>query len=213
GSNESSPGMTLLMNILFEYVNDDDETLQGMSFFDNANELERGGIPSRIPRKVTFNTSNDRRSPFPIRVENIQQLVASTLSSNQSSRPSNLRVTTPSVGNTNSGLSLGNPYNFFQATQYSRIFDPLVPLDPLQNSNPSTTSSFTTANCNRGNNTMRHRNVTTKGTPQSTTSVPSSQPSNNINTSQPILTPQLAIIPVGENNDNVYLQVIQGLAG
>ncbi|CAG8738610.1 16794_t:CDS:1, partial [Funneliformis caledonium] len=44
-------------------------------------------------------------------------------------------------------------------------------------------------------------------------SVPSSQPSNNINTSQPILIPQPAIVPVGGNNDNAYLQVIQGLAG
>ncbi|CAG8764163.1 16191_t:CDS:2, partial [Funneliformis caledonium] len=51
--------------------------------------------------------------------------------SNQSSRPSNSRVTTPLVGNTNSDSSLGNPYNFSQVTQYSRIFDPLAPLDPL----------------------------------------------------------------------------------
>ncbi|CAG8471574.1 1705_t:CDS:2, partial [Funneliformis caledonium] len=57
------------------------------SFFDNANKLERGGTSSKIPQSVTFNTSNDRRL-------------------------SNLRVTTPSVGNTNSGSSLGNPYNF-----------------------------------------------------------------------------------------------------
>ncbi|CAG8700606.1 7957_t:CDS:2, partial [Funneliformis caledonium] len=118
-------------NILFEYVNDDDETLQETSFFDNTNELKRGGTPSRIPRRVTFNTSNDRRSLSSVRVENVQQLVASTLSSNQSSRPSNLRVTTPSVGNTNSGSSLENPYNFSQATQYSHIFDPLAPLNPL----------------------------------------------------------------------------------
>ncbi|CAG8647406.1 7612_t:CDS:2, partial [Funneliformis caledonium] len=162
-------------NILFEYVNDDDKTLQGISFFNNANELERGRTPSRIPRRVTFNTT-------------------SILSSNHSSRPSNLRVTTPSVGNTNSGSSLGNPYNFSQATQYSPV-------------------GFESNSSNRGNNTIGHQNVTTKGTPQSTTSVPSSQPSNNINTSQPILTPQLAIVPVGGNNNNAYLQVIQGLTG
>jgi len=239
-------------DIQFGYINDDDETLQGTSFFDNANELERGRTPSRIPRRVAFNTNNDRRSPSPVRVENVQQLVASTLSSNQSSRPSNVRVTTPLIENTNSGSSLGNPYNFSQATQYSRIFDPLAPLDPFRNSNPSTTSSFTTANwqpvnnrwlennsSNRGNNTMGYQNVTTKGTSQLTTvaqpynmrppsnswggssrltstttsqSVPSSQPSNNTNTSQPILTSQPAIVPVGGNNDNAYLQVIQELA-
>ncbi|CAG8725019.1 6624_t:CDS:2 [Funneliformis caledonium] len=140
GSNESSPGMTLRQydeeendtyapdyeqNILFGYVNDDDETLQGTSFFDNANELERGGTSNRIPRRVTFNTSNNRRSLSPVRVENVQQLVALTLSSNQSSRPSNFRVMTSPVGNTNNGLSLENPYNFFQATQYSHIFNPL----------------------------------------------------------------------------------------
>ncbi|CAG8727047.1 5858_t:CDS:2, partial [Funneliformis caledonium] len=196
-------------NILFGYVNDDDETLQETSFFDNTNKLERGGTPSRIPRRVTFNTSNDRRSLSPIRVENIQQLVTLTLSSNQSLRPSNLRVTTLSVGNTNSGSSLGNPYNFSQTTQHSCIFDPLASLNPLRNSNLSTTFSFITANwqpvnnrwlksnsSNRRNNTMGHQNVTTKGTPQSITSVPSSQPSNNINTFQPILTPQPAIVPL-----------------
>ncbi|CAG8698499.1 17917_t:CDS:2, partial [Funneliformis caledonium] len=188
GSNESSPGMTLPVAM---YGSPSGTTtpqpssnilLYGTSFFDNANKLERGGIPSRIPQRVTFNTSNDRRSPSSIRVENVQQLVASTLSSNQSSRPSNLRVTTPSVGNTNSGSSLGNPYNFSQATQYSLL-------------QPQT-----------GN----HSRLTSTTTSQS---VPSSQPSNNINTSQPILTPQPAIVPVGENNDNAYLQVIQGLAG
>ncbi|CAG8666629.1 14322_t:CDS:2 [Funneliformis caledonium] len=197
---------------------DDTASSNGISFFDNTNELKRGGTPSRIRRRVTFNTRNDRRSPSSIRVENVQQLVASTLSSNQSSRLSNLRVTTPSVGNTNSGSSLENPYNFSQATQYSRMFNPLASLDPLRNSNFSTTSSFTTANWqpvnnrwlesnsnNRGNNTMGYQNVTTKRTPQSTTSVPSSQLSNNINTSQPILTSQPAIVPVGGNNDNVYL--------
>ncbi|CAG8728092.1 16774_t:CDS:2 [Funneliformis caledonium] len=128
-------------------------------FFDNANELEREGTPSRIPRKVTFNTSNDMRSLSPV-------------------------------------------------------------------SNPSTTFSFTTANwqpvnncwfesnsSNRGNNTIEHQNVTTKGISQSTTSVPSSQSSNNINTSQLILTSQPVIVPVGGNNDNAYFQVIQGLAG
>ncbi|CAG8735497.1 5793_t:CDS:2 [Funneliformis caledonium] len=172
GSNESSPGITLSVamrqyneekndtyapdyeqNILFKYINDDDKTLQKMSFFNNTNELERGGTPSRIPRKVTFNTSNYR-------------------------------------------------------------------------SNPSTTFSFTTANwqpvnnhwlrsnsSDRENNTMGHQNVTTKGTSQSTISVSSSQPSNNINTSQPILTPQPVIVLVGGNNDNAYLQVIQELAG
>ncbi|CAG8723335.1 16409_t:CDS:2, partial [Funneliformis caledonium] len=207
-------------NILFGYVNDDNETLQGTFFFDNANELKKGGILSRIPRRVTFNTSNNRRFPSPVRTENVQQLVALTLSSNQSLRLSNLRVTTPSVGNTNSRSLLGNPYNFSQATQYSHIFDPLALLDSFQNSNPSTTSSFTTANwqpvnncwlesnsSNRGNNTMGYQNITTKGTPYITTSqsIPSSQLSNNINTSQPILTSQPAIVPVGENNDNAYL--------
>ncbi|CAG8668702.1 6399_t:CDS:2, partial [Funneliformis caledonium] len=200
-SNESFPGMTLPVAM---YGPPSETTipqppsnipLYETSFFDNTNELERGGTPSRIPRRVTFNTSNDRRSPFPVRVENVQQLVASILSSNQSSRPSNLRVTTPSVGNTNSGSSLGNPYNFSQATQYS-----------LNNCWLESNSS------NRRNNTMGHQNVTTKGIPQSTTSVSSSQPSNNINIFQPILIPQPAIVPVGENNDNAYLQVILGLA-
>ncbi|CAG8654797.1 14589_t:CDS:2 [Funneliformis caledonium] len=124
----------------------------GTSFFDNTNELERGGTPSKIPQKVTFNTSNDR-------------------------------------------------------------------------SNSSTTSSFTTANwqlinncylesnsSNKGNNTIGHQNVTIKGTSQSTMSVLSSQPSNNTNTSQPILTSQPVIVPVGGNNNNAYLQVIQGLS-
>ncbi|CAG8577441.1 9089_t:CDS:2 [Funneliformis caledonium] len=216
-------------NILFGYTNYDDETLQETSFFDNANELERGGTPSRIPRRVTFNTSNDRRSPSPVRVENVQQLVASTLSSNQSSRPSNLRITTLSVRNTNSESSLGNPYNFSQATQYSRIFDPLVPLDPFRNNNSSITFSFTTANwqpvnnrwlrsnsSNRGNNTMGHQNVITKGTLRSiTVAQPNNthQPSNYTNTSQPMPTSQSVIVAVGGNNDNAYLQVIQGLAG
>ncbi|CAG8440867.1 13084_t:CDS:2 [Funneliformis caledonium] len=53
---------------------------------------------------------------------------------------------------------------------------------------------------------MGYQNITTKETSQSTMSVPSSQPSNNINTSQPILTSQLVIVPVGGNNDNTYLQ-------
>ncbi|CAG8442198.1 2170_t:CDS:2 [Funneliformis caledonium] len=141
-------------NILFGYINDDDKTLQETSFFDNANELE---------------------------VENVQQLVASTLFSNQLSRPSNLRVTTPSVRNTNSESSLENPYNFLKQLN----------IQPVNNRWLESNSS------NRGNNTIGHQNVTTKGTPQSIT---------------PILTPQLAIIPVGGNNDNAYLQVIQGLA-
>ncbi|CAG8611233.1 11620_t:CDS:2, partial [Funneliformis caledonium] len=160
GSNESSPGMTLSVAT---YKSPSGTTTPipqppsnipsyRTSFFDNANELERGGTPNRIPQRVTFNTT-------------------STLSSNQSSRPSNLRITTLSVGNINSG-------------------------------NPSITSSFTTANwqpvnnrwlksnsSNRRNNTMGHQNVTTKGIPQSTT---------------PILIPQPAIVPVGENNDNAY---------
>ncbi|CAG8755360.1 9609_t:CDS:2 [Funneliformis caledonium] len=55
---------------------------------------------------------------------------------------------------------------------------------------------------------MGHQNITT-----TVNNVPSSQPSNNTNTSQPILTSQPVIIPVGGNNDNAYLQVIQGLAG
>ncbi|CAG8696541.1 12080_t:CDS:2 [Funneliformis caledonium] len=139
GSNESSSGMTLpvamygppsgtttLIPQPLSYI-----PSYETSFFDNANELERGGTPNRIPRRVAFNTSNNRRSLSPVRVENVQQLVALTLSSNQSSRPSNLRVITPLVGNINSGLSLENPYNFSQTTQYSHIFDFLVPLDPF----------------------------------------------------------------------------------
>ncbi|CAG8696552.1 12081_t:CDS:2, partial [Funneliformis caledonium] len=44
---------------------------------------------------------------------------------------------------------------------------------------------------------MGYQNVTTKGISQSTTSVPNSQPSNNTNTSQPILTLQPVIVSVG----------------
>ncbi|CAG8544656.1 8701_t:CDS:2 [Funneliformis caledonium] len=54
-------------NVIFGYLNDDDETLQETSFFDNANELERE-TPSKIPQRVTFYTDNNRRSPFPRRV-------------------------------------------------------------------------------------------------------------------------------------------------
>ncbi|CAG8755357.1 9608_t:CDS:2, partial [Funneliformis caledonium] len=139
GSNESSSGIILPVAIneppsgTTTPISQSPSNIPSyeMSFFDNANELEREGTPSRIPQRVTFNTSNDRKSPSPIRIENIQQLVVSTLSSNQSLRLSNLRVTTPLVENRNSGSSLENPYNFFQITQYSCIFDPLASLDPF----------------------------------------------------------------------------------
>ncbi|CAG8703832.1 5745_t:CDS:2, partial [Funneliformis caledonium] len=168
-------------NILFGYVNNDDKTLQGTSFFDNTNELEREGIPSRIPRRVTFNTRNDRRSPSPVRVENIQQLVASTLSSNQSSRPSNLRQLNIVVCLT--------PWHHLILSEIVTHLQPLVLQPQIGNQGSSRLTSTTTSQ-----------------------SVPSNQPSNNINISQPILTPQPAIVPVGGNNDNTYLQVIQGLA-
>ncbi|CAG8505285.1 16234_t:CDS:2 [Funneliformis caledonium] len=112
-----------------QYDEENNDTYK-MSFFDNANELERGET-----------------------LKNVQQLVVSILSSNQSSRPSNLRVMTLSLGSNSSS---------------------------------------------RGNNTMEYQNVTTKKTSQPTTL---------------ILTSQLIIVPVGGNNDNAYLQVIQGLAG
>ncbi|CAG8661953.1 6642_t:CDS:2, partial [Funneliformis caledonium] len=131
-SNESSPGMTLLV------------AMYGSS----------SGTTTPTPQPP---------SNIPSYVENVQQLVASTLSNNQSSKPSNLRVTTPSVGNIN--------------TTY---LQPLV--SQLQIGNYSRSTSTTTSQ-----------------------SVPSSQPSNNINTSQPILTPQPAIVPIGGNNNNAYL--------
>ncbi|CAG8593828.1 17615_t:CDS:2 [Funneliformis caledonium] len=137
-SNESSLGMTLLVTTYRPLSGTTIPIPQSSSNIPSYIQLRqpylgdrRGGTSSRIPRRVTFNTSNDRRSLSPVRVENVQQLVALTLSNNQSSRPSNLRVTTPSVGNTNSRSSLENPYNFSQATQYSHIFNPLTPLDPL----------------------------------------------------------------------------------
>ncbi|CAG8440875.1 13085_t:CDS:2 [Funneliformis caledonium] len=101
GSNESFPGMTLPVAINGSSSGTTTLIPQPLS-----------NIPSYVQPRQPY-LEDKRRSSSPIRVKNIQQLVASTLSSNQLSRLSNLRVTTPSVGNTNNGLLLGNPYNFF----------------------------------------------------------------------------------------------------
>ena len=78
-------------DIGFGYFNDDDENMQGTSFFNNAGVIKSGRMPNRISRQVSFNpvisSTSTRTSYQPVTTTSSNNQLTSTESSRNNNLP------------------------------------------------------------------------------------------------------------------------------